>query len=193
MGRSRGGLTTKIHALVDAEGRPVRLALTPGQAGDAPAAPGLLELLAPGATLIADRAYDTDAIRGLAAAHGARANIPVFDKSERRDGAFPATDFFYDHRADAYACPGGKMLKPYWRDITRRRPEFGPDGFKRYFARKQDCAACALKPRCTPNQPTRKLSRSGFEGARQMARDIAITDAYVASSYARKKIEMLFA
>jgi transposase len=30
MGRSRGGLTTKIHALVDAEGRPIRIALTPG-------------------------------------------------------------------------------------------------------------------------------------------------------------------
>src|SRR5690606_39349925 len=32
MGRSRGGLTTKIHALVDAKGRPVVLKLTPGQA-----------------------------------------------------------------------------------------------------------------------------------------------------------------
>ena len=57
MGRSRGGLTTKIHALVDAEGRPVRLELTAGQAGDAPAAEGLLEELSSGATLIADRAY----------------------------------------------------------------------------------------------------------------------------------------
>jgi transposase len=76
MGRSRGGLTTKIHALVDAEGRPVRLALTAGQAGDAPAAPELLEVLVPGATLIADRAYDTDAIRRLAAERGAWANIP---------------------------------------------------------------------------------------------------------------------
>ena len=38
MGRSRGGLTTKIHALVDAEGRPVRLELTAGQAADAPMA-----------------------------------------------------------------------------------------------------------------------------------------------------------
>jgi transposase len=73
MGRSRGGPTTKIHALVDAEGRPVRITLTAGQAGDAP---GLLEVLAPGATLIADRAYDTDAIRGLAAERGAWANIP---------------------------------------------------------------------------------------------------------------------
>ena len=76
MGRSRGGLTTKIHALVDADGRPIRLMLTPGQAGDAPAAATLLEDLAPGATLIADRAYDTNAVRGLAAERGAWANIP---------------------------------------------------------------------------------------------------------------------
>ncbi len=71
MGRSRGGLTMKIHALVCAEGRPVRITLTAGQAGDAPAAPELLEVLAPGTTLIADRAYDTDAIRGLATERGA--------------------------------------------------------------------------------------------------------------------------
>ncbi len=56
MGRSRGGLTTKIHALVDPEGRPIRLALTPGQAGDAPAALGLIDGLVPGSILIADRA-----------------------------------------------------------------------------------------------------------------------------------------
>lgn len=76
MGRSRGGLTTKIHALVDAEGRPIRLALTPGQAGDAPAAIDLMADLAAGATLLADRAYDTNAIRAFAAERGAWANIP---------------------------------------------------------------------------------------------------------------------
>lgn len=76
MGHSRGGLTTKIHALVDAEGRPFRLTLTPGQWGDAPAAADMLTDLAEGATLIADRAYDTNAIRELAAARGAWANIP---------------------------------------------------------------------------------------------------------------------
>jgi transposase len=146
------------------------------------------------AALAADTAYGSaDMLGWLVEERGIEPHIPVFDKSGRRDGAFPATDFVYDHRADAYACPGGKMLKPYWRDIARQRPEFGPDGVKRYFARKQDCAACALKPRCTPNQPTRKLSRSRFEGARQMAREIADTDAYVASSHARKKVEMLFA
>jgi transposase len=76
MGRSRGGLTTRIHALVDAEGRPVRIALTAGQAGDAPAAEQMLPLVAPGATLIADRAYDTNAIRDACAARKAWANIP---------------------------------------------------------------------------------------------------------------------
>jgi transposase len=76
MGRSRGGLTTKIHALVDADGRPIRLMLTAGQANDAPVAEALLEDLADGATLIADRAYDTNAIRALAAERGAWANIP---------------------------------------------------------------------------------------------------------------------
>ena len=76
MGRSRGGLTTKIHAMVDAEGRPVKLALTAGQAGDAPAAAQMLPLVAPGATLIADRAYDTNAIRDACAQKKVWANIP---------------------------------------------------------------------------------------------------------------------
>ena len=144
--------------------------------------------------LAADTAYGSaDMLGWLVDDEGVEPHIPVFDKSERKDGTFPATDFAYDHRADQYACPGGNALKPYWRDISKDRPEYGKDGFKRYFARKQDCAACALKPRCTPNQPTRKISRSRHEGARQMARDIARTDAYVASSYARKKVEMLFA
>ena len=46
-----GGLTTKIHALVDAEGRPIRIELTAGQAGDAPMATKLLETVATGATV----------------------------------------------------------------------------------------------------------------------------------------------
>ena len=76
MGRSRGGLTTKIHVLVDAEGRPVRVELTAGQAHDAPTAQSMLADLVPGAVLIADRAYDTNALRGLADERGAWANIP---------------------------------------------------------------------------------------------------------------------
>ena len=48
MGRSRGGLTTKIHALVDAEGLPIALKLTEGQAHDGRSAQDMLGDLAAG-------------------------------------------------------------------------------------------------------------------------------------------------
>jgi transposase len=60
MGRSRGGLTTKIHALVDANGLPVALKLTEGQAHDGRSAADMLQGLGAGQILIADRAYDSD-------------------------------------------------------------------------------------------------------------------------------------
>jgi len=59
IGRSRGGLTTKIHALVDALGNPVDLMLTPGQAHDLACAEPLLENADPYAC-IGDKAYDAD-------------------------------------------------------------------------------------------------------------------------------------
>ena len=75
MGRSRGGLTTKIHALVDANGLPVMLKLTEGQAHDGKSAAPMLGGLGPGQILLADRAYDSDALRQAMAAQGAWANI----------------------------------------------------------------------------------------------------------------------
>src|SRR4029077_4490610 len=59
IGRSRGGLTTKIHALVDALGNPVHLMLTPGQAHDLACAEELIQASDPDA-LIADKAFDAD-------------------------------------------------------------------------------------------------------------------------------------
>src|ERR1700722_3168511 len=64
MGRSRGGLTTKIHALVDANGLPILLKLTPGQAHDGRSADDMLAGLGEGQILLADRGYDSDALRG---------------------------------------------------------------------------------------------------------------------------------
>jgi transposase len=63
MGRSRGGLTTKIHALVDAEGLPIALKLTEGQAHDGRSGRDMLDALVEGQTLLADRAYDSDELR----------------------------------------------------------------------------------------------------------------------------------
>ena len=83
MGRSRGGLTTKIHALADRHGRPVRLALTPGQTHDGQAAAELLAELSEGAVVLADKAYDADAIRALIEAQGAAPNIPAEARAKR--------------------------------------------------------------------------------------------------------------
>lgn len=82
LGRSRGGLTTKIHALVDAKGLPVRLGLTAGQAHDAPAALSLLDALRPRTILLGDKAYDANGIRDLIERQGAVPNIPA--KSNRK-------------------------------------------------------------------------------------------------------------
>jgi transposase len=76
MGRSRGGLTSKIHAIVDTNGLPVRLALTAGEAHDNRLAGKLLSRLKSGTMLLADRGYDADWIRALAANRRAWANIP---------------------------------------------------------------------------------------------------------------------
>jgi transposase len=71
MGRSRGGLTSKIT-----NGLPVRLALTAGEVYDNRLAAKLLSRLKAGAMLLADRGYDADWIRALVGRHGAWANIP---------------------------------------------------------------------------------------------------------------------
>ena len=70
MGWSRGGLTSKIHALVDTNGLPVRLALTPGEAHEDRLAGKLLSRMKPGSMLLADRGYDADWIRELAMKKG---------------------------------------------------------------------------------------------------------------------------
>ena len=82
LGRSRGGLTTKIHAVVDAQGLPIRLGLTAGQAHDGQVADILLDHLGPRTIVLADKAYDADRIRELIQAKGGTPNIPP--KSTRR-------------------------------------------------------------------------------------------------------------
>ena len=95
MGRSRGGLTTKIHALVDALGRPVRLMLSAGQAYDGHAALELLDDLPAGCQVLADRAYDSNAIRTLIDAQGAAAVIPSMPQ---RNPVIPHDRERYKHR-----------------------------------------------------------------------------------------------
>lgn len=121
-------------------------------------------------------------------------HIPVWDKSKRTDGTFPRDDFTYNPGSDNYTCPAGNTLEKSRRNFTKpRATNVSKDGLIRYRARKQDCDACHLKAQCCPTQPARKVLRSVHEAARDVARDIRKTDAYMTSFIQRRKVEMLFA
>lgn len=94
IGRSRGGLTTKTHTLVDGKGRPLVIAVTPGQAGDSPQLVRLLDELTvdrPGRgrprttplALRADKAYSSRAHRAQLRRRGITAVIPEPDDQKR--------------------------------------------------------------------------------------------------------------
>lgn len=138
--------------------------------------------------LIADSAHGSaPMLEWLVEEHGIEPHIPVFDKSKRTDGTFERADFTYDRRADVYICPAGKILRQRQKTYRTPRPLVDENGMMRYRASKLDCSACALKPKCCPKQPQRKVLRSIHEGARQLARDIAETEEYAISCKLRKK------
>ena len=76
IGRSRGGPTTKIHALTDGCGRAVALLLTPGNCADISAAPSLLAARSAPRRLIADKGYDANSLRSSLKAQQTEAVIP---------------------------------------------------------------------------------------------------------------------
>jgi hypothetical protein len=139
------------------------------------------------ARLLGDSAYGSAEMLGwLVYEQGIEPHVTVFDKSVRQDGTFSRDDFTYDHDGDVYYCPGGKMLT-----TTGSRIDDGST--LRYRASKYDCEACHLKPRCCPKEPARYVPRSIYEGARDMARQIARSWEGRIARRLRKKVEMLFA
>lgn len=139
------------------------------------------------AKLMGDSAYGSAEMLGwLVHKHGIEPHVTVFDKSARKDGTFSRDDFTYDHERDIYLCPGGKTL-------TTTGTLVNDDATMLYRASKHDCAGCALRLTCCPNTPARKVPRSIYEGARDMARKIAKSWEGGQSRRLRKKIEMLFA
>jgi transposase len=103
MGRSRGGLTTKIHAVVDALGRPIALKLTEGQAHDGRSGTDMVDSVGPGQTLLADRGYDSDGLRDRLQARGATANIRLMPNRKRLP-AFDAELYKKRNNIERFFC-----------------------------------------------------------------------------------------
>jgi IS5 family transposase len=145
-------------------------------------------------SLVADSAYGSaENLAWLVKQRGIAPHIPVFDKSNRTDGTLSRSDFAFDAEQDRYTCPEGKQLVQFHRTYATPRSGITKEGTRIYRASKRDCDACALKPRCCPNTPARKIPRDLDEDARDVARALAGTQAYERSRHRRKKVEMLFA
>ena len=113
IGRSRAGLTTKIHALVDALGNPVHLHITPASVADVSEASRLIQA-AQGENFIADKGYDADFVVAPATAKGMKVVIPP--KSNRKNPR--PTDFHLykeRHLVENFFC----KLKHFRRVATR--------------------------------------------------------------------------
>lgn len=104
MGRSRGGFSTKLHALVDTQGRPLHIELTPGQQHESTVAEAIIADHARGKAFIADTGYDSDAIRAQLKAlrikavihpHPTRKRRPRLDR--RRYGLRYRVEVFFHH------------------------------------------------------------------------------------------------
>lgn len=136
--------------------------------------------------LVADTAYGAaPMLNWLVNDKHIEPHIPVWEKSQRSDGTFSRSDFHFDETNNSYECPGGNRL------TTTGRPTSADTILFR--AKNEECAGCAHKQRCCPNTPHRKIARSIYEGARDVARTVCTTPAYEQSRKDRKKVEMLFA
>jgi transposase len=145
-------------------------------------------------SLVADSAYGSaENLAWLVKQRGIAPHIPVFDKSNRTDGTLSRSDFAFDAEQDRYTCPEGKHLVQFHRTYAVPRSGITKEGTRIYRASKRDCDGCALKHRCCPNTPARKIPRDLDEDARDVARALAGTPAYERSRHRRKKVEMLFA
>jgi transposase len=144
--------------------------------------------------LIGDTAYGTAAmLNWLVEDKQIEPHVPVWDKTGRADDSLSSSDFRWDEQRNEYRCPQGFALRSEWRPFKNPRTHITKADTINYASRQSDCAACPQKARCCPNTPIRKIRRSIYEPARDVARAVAKTRRYKQSRNDRKKVEVLFA
>src|SRR5713226_3068344 len=137
--------------------------------------------------LAADTAYGSGSnLNWLVKDKDIAPHIPVIDKSKREDGTFSRDDFMFDKERNVYTCPAGKTLTTTGKLVNDGETLL-------YLASTRDCRNCLSKAQCCPKTPFRRVPRSIYEEARDVARALAKTEAFERSRHDRKRVEMLFA
>jgi hypothetical protein len=143
--------------------------------------------------LVGDTAYGVAPMLGwMVQDKGIAPHVPVWDKTERKDGTLSSTEFVWDEQTKEYRCPQGHALLSERRQFTKPR-ERDAQADVIYRASQHDCTGCPMKQQCCPNTPARKIRRSVHEDSRNVARALATTTQYKQSRRDRKKVEILFA
>ena len=83
IGRTKGGMNTKLHAVGDADGRPLSFFMTAGQVSDVTGAAALLDDLPKAQWLLRDRGYDADWFRDALESQGHPALHPRSEIAQR--------------------------------------------------------------------------------------------------------------
>lgn len=144
--------------------------------------------------LVGDTAYGTaPMLAWMVEDKGLAPHVPVWDRSDRKDGTLSSSEFDWDAQAKQYRCPQGHALLSERRPFTKPRDHVTKEAVVIYRASQNDCTGCAMKQQCCPNTPARKIRRSVHEDSRNVARELASTPQYQQSRRDRKKVEMLFA
>ena len=144
--------------------------------------------------LIGDTAYGTaEFLDWMVNEANIEPHVPVWDRGDELEDRFGRSDFSFDEANDRYTCPNGKELRRFWRTYSQPRTGVTKANEIKYTSRKADCATCPMKEQCCPNTAIRKITRSIYEPARDVARAIRKTPAYRKTRRQRKQVEMLFA
>jgi hypothetical protein len=143
--------------------------------------------------LAADTAYGTGKFLGWLVGTGITPHIPVWERPYPDDGTFSRHDFVFDAASNALTCPNGKRLQQYRRNFEHERSGVTKANTRIYRASQVDCGLCALKQKCCPGQPRRKVTRHVNEEARDYARSLKGTPEFDKSRDERKRVEMRFA
>jgi hypothetical protein len=134
-------------------------------------------------SLGADKGYGSAEFVDWLWSQGVAPHIPLIDRTKQTQNAFTRDDFTYLPDQDAYQCPEGKLL-PY---VGLNRPSQQHI----YRSSQAQCGPCPAKNQCT-SAPMKKIGVSWYETARERARALVDTPAFLHSRRARNKVEALF-
>jgi IS5 family transposase len=138
-------------------------ALTPGNTGDAEAAPALLEGEAAGTEVLGDSAYGTGELRHDLAEQDMTAVIKPPPLRPAVAGGYTLDDFAIDETAGTVTCPNGTTVQI----TTRRNARFG-----------RHCTSCSLRSRCTTAARGRVIALHPHHRLLAAARAFAQTEAF---------------